>query len=107
MMTAMVGVLWAYDGWISLTPMAEEVRDPGRNVPRAMITGMATLVAVYLAMTLMYHAVLPMAEVASASARQGADKAVAAAYCGRLLGPKGVVGDLAPGDGLDLHLAER
>ena len=28
MMAAMVGVLWAYDGWINLTPLAEEVRDP-------------------------------------------------------------------------------
>ena len=39
MMAAMVGVLWAYDGWVNLTPLAEEVRDPGRNVPLAMIAG--------------------------------------------------------------------
>ncbi|MCA1685903.1 MAG: amino acid permease [Planctomycetia bacterium] len=90
MMAAMVGVLWAYDGWINLTPMAEEVRDPGRNIPRAMISGMVTLIALYLAMTLMYHAVLPMAEVASLSGAKSADKAVAATYCGRLLGPYGV-----------------
>ena len=41
MMAAMVGVLWAYDGWINITPLAEEVRDPGRNIPRALILGMA------------------------------------------------------------------
>ena len=35
MMAAMVGVLWAYDGWINLTPLAEEIRDPGRNIPGA------------------------------------------------------------------------
>src|SRR4051794_28585733 len=52
MMAAMVGVLWAYDGWINLTPLAEEVRDPGKNVPRAMILGMAVLIALYLAVTL-------------------------------------------------------
>jgi APA family basic amino acid/polyamine antiporter len=45
---------------------------------------------VYLAMTLSYHYVLPMADVASASADKGTDKAVAALYCGRLVGPKGV-----------------
>src|SRR5262249_54075865 len=28
-MTAMVGVLWAYDGWTNVTPLAEEIRDPG------------------------------------------------------------------------------
>ena len=67
MMAAMVSVLWAYDGWTNVTPLAEEIRDPGRNVPRALIWGMAVLIAVYLAMTLAYHYVLPMDEIASAS----------------------------------------
>lgn len=91
MMVAMVGVLWAYDGWINLTPLAEEVREPGRNIPRAMIFGMGTLIALYLAMTLVYHYVLPMREVASASTSEGVAKAVAAAYCGELLGSYGIV----------------
>src|SRR5579883_512185 len=50
-MTAMVGVLWAYVGWSNVTPLAEEIRDPGRNIPRALILGMAVLIAVYLGMT--------------------------------------------------------
>jgi APA family basic amino acid/polyamine antiporter len=90
MMAAMVGVLWAYDGWVNLTPLAEEVRDPGRNVPRAMILGMAVLIAIYLAVTLAYHWVLPLSEVAAASTDRGATKAVAAAYCSRLLGQPGI-----------------
>ena len=57
-------MLWAYDGWTNVTPLAEEIRDPGRNVPRALIWGMAVLIAVYLAMTLAYHYVLPMSEIA-------------------------------------------
>ena len=68
MMAAMVSVLWAYDGWTNVTPLAEEIRDPGRNVPRALIWGMAVLIAVYLAMTLAYHYVLPMDEIASPAA---------------------------------------
>jgi amino acid transporter len=91
MMVAMVGVLWAYDGWVNLTPLAEEVRDPGRNVPRALILGMAVLIVLYLSVTLVYHWVLPLAEVAAASTDRGAEKAVAAAYCYRLLGRPGVV----------------
>ena len=47
MMTAMVSVLWAYDGWTNVTPVAEEIRDPGRNVPR-VLWGMAVLITVYL-----------------------------------------------------------
>ena len=47
MMAAMVGVLWAYDGWTNVTPLAEEIRDPGRNIPRSLLMGMAVLIAVY------------------------------------------------------------
>ena len=89
MMAAMVGVLWAYDGWVNLTPMAEEVRDPERNIPRAMILGMAVLIALYVTMSLMYHAVLPLGEIASLSGIKQADKGVAAVYCDQLLGPSG------------------
>lgn len=91
MAVAMVGVLWAYDGWINLTPLAEEVRDPGRNIPRAMILGMITLITLYLAMTLVYHYVLPLPEIAAASSSQGVEKGVAAVYCGKLLGTYGVI----------------
>jgi amino acid transporter len=89
MMVGMVGVLWAYDGWMNLTPLAEEVRDPGRNIPRALGLGMATLVAVYLGATLAYHYVLPIPEVIAA--KGGATQAVAAKYCDTLLGRKGVL----------------
>jgi len=92
MMVAMVGVLWAYDGWTNVTPLAEEIRDPGKNIPRSLILGMAVLIAVYVAMTLAYHYVLPIGEVASASRQSGqVEKAVAAVYCRQLLGNPGVV----------------
>jgi basic amino acid/polyamine antiporter, APA family len=92
MMAAMVSVLWAYDGWTNVTPLAEEIRDPGRNVPRALIWGMAVLIAVYLSMTLAYHYVLPMIEIARASSSsKDFGHAVAAVYCDRLLGQPGFV----------------
>ncbi len=91
-MAAMVSVLWAYDGWLNVAPLAEEVRDPGRNIPRALILGMAVLIALYLGMTLAYHYVLPMAEVAEANREEGAtEKAIAAVYCRELLGSYGVI----------------
>jgi basic amino acid/polyamine antiporter, APA family len=91
MMTAMVSVLWAYDGWTNVTPLAEEIRDPGRNIPRALILGMAVLIAIYLGMTLAYHYVLPLDEVRSAS-RDTADfdRVTAAVYCKHLVGQPGV-----------------
>jgi amino acid transporter len=92
MMAAMVGVLWAYDGWVNITPLAEEIRNPDRNIPRSLILGMASLIVVYLGMTLAYHYVLPMTEVASADQGEGGiEKAVAAVYCRSLLGGYGVV----------------
>jgi amino acid transporter len=92
-MAAMVHVLWAYDGWVNVTPLAEEIRDPGRNVPRSLILGMATLIVVYLGMTLAYHYVLPMAEVADANREEERiEQAVAGVYCRSLLGEPGVLG---------------
>jgi basic amino acid/polyamine antiporter, APA family len=92
MMAAMVSVLWAYDGWAIVTPLAEEIREPGRNLPRALIFGTAVLIAAYLGMTLAYHFVLPMSEIAAASRDSDQfEKVSAAVYCNRLLGHPGVV----------------
>jgi amino acid transporter len=93
MMAAMVGVLWAYDGWSNVAPLAEEIRDPGRSIPFALLFGMAVLIAAYLGMTLAYHYVLPLKEVQTAS-REAAhfERAVAALYCDRLVGWWGVLG---------------
>jgi APA family basic amino acid/polyamine antiporter len=58
-----------------------------------LLSGTAVLIAVYVSMTLAYHYVLPMSEVASASREAGhVEKAVAAVYCQHLLGWRGVVG---------------
>jgi APA family basic amino acid/polyamine antiporter len=51
---------------------------------------MATLVVLYVTMTVMYHYVLPLPEVKSAGGAGGVSQAVAATYCRRLLGPGGV-----------------
>jgi APA family basic amino acid/polyamine antiporter len=90
-MAALVSVLWAYDGWVNLSELSEEIRDPGKNVPRALILGTIILIALYLGMTLVYHMVLPMDEIRHASAEKGSERAVAADFCRHLLGPLGVV----------------
>lgn len=90
-MVAMVSVLWAYDGWINTTQLAEEIRAPEENVPRALILGTSILIAIYLTMTVVYHMVLPMGEIATASTEKGSPRAVAADFCRRLLGAPGGV----------------
>src|SRR5713101_8636782 len=50
----MIAVFWAYDGWVYITWVAGEVKEPRRNVPRAMVLGVLTVGVIYLAMNLTY-----------------------------------------------------
>ena len=47
---AMVAVLWTFDGWIFVTYVAGEVKDPGKNIPLSIILCMAIILFVYLAL---------------------------------------------------------
>lgn len=62
---ALIAVMWAYDGWADLTFMAGEVRDPGRTLPRALLSGTVGIAVVYLIVNLAYLYVLPVDEMAS------------------------------------------
>lgn len=58
-LAAMVVLLWTYDGWSDLALVAGEVRDPGRNLGRAVLLGTALLVALYAAVQAAVGALLP------------------------------------------------
>lgn len=74
---AMLAALWAYDGWNNMPMAAGEIENAGRNVPRALIFGMAIVLTVYLLTNYAYFHALPVAEIASAnSANPVATKAV-------------------------------
>ncbi|WZL72536.1 amino acid permease [Clostridiaceae bacterium 35-E11] len=45
---AILGTLWAYDGWIGVTNMAGELKNPSKELPRAIILGVATVIIVYV-----------------------------------------------------------
>jgi basic amino acid/polyamine antiporter, APA family len=55
----LVAALWAYTAWHDLGFIAGEVRDPGRTLPRALVTGIGIVVAVYLVANAAYLYVLP------------------------------------------------
>lgn len=78
----MVSALWAFDGWASVTLSAGEIKDPQRNVPRALLIGTLLVIGIYLAATLAYTFVIPVGE-AKDSPRIAADVAK------RILGPLG------------------
>ena len=79
---ATVAVLWTFDGWIEITYVGGEVRDPGRVVPRSIILATLLAAALYLVVTLAFLYVLSPAGTA-ASALPASDAARAT------LGPLG------------------
>lgn len=64
---AMIAALWTYDGWYGLTCSAGEMRDPGRSLPRGLILGTLTVLALYLLLNLVYVRTLTVPEMAGAS----------------------------------------
>jgi APA family basic amino acid/polyamine antiporter len=62
---AMLGALWAYDGWNNVTPLAGEIRDPQRNMPRAFVGGMLVVGALYLFVNVAYFYALTPTAIAS------------------------------------------
>jgi APA family basic amino acid/polyamine antiporter len=64
---AMIAVLWPYDGWINLAPVAEEIREPQRNVPRALALGLGIVIVVYMGAILSYHLTLTTTHLAESA----------------------------------------
>jgi APA family basic amino acid/polyamine antiporter len=82
---ALVAALWAYDGWNNVAMVASEVRDPQRNLPRALIGGTLAVIAIYLLANAAYFRVLSPVEV-------GASPRVAGEMMRRILGSAGAGG---------------
>ncbi|HEY0728037.1 MAG TPA: amino acid permease, partial [Pyrinomonadaceae bacterium] len=79
---AMIGALWAYDGWNNITFLAGEVKNPGRNLPLALIGGGFLVMALYLFVNVNYYHVLTPTQIADVPG----SSSVAAEVVRRLLG---------------------
>ena len=79
---AMLGALWAYNGWNEVTYVAEEVKHPQRNLPLALIGGLGVIVTLYVFVNVAYFYVLTPTEVAGVPA----SSAVATEVITRVLG---------------------
>jgi len=69
---AMVGALWAYDGWNNVSMVSSEIQDPGRNLPKSLIYGTGAVIFTYLLINVAYFYVLTPRQVAD-SHRLAAD----------------------------------
>lgn len=83
---AMLGALWGYDGWNTLTHVGGEVRDPQRNIPRALIGGVALIMVLYVFVNAAYFWVLSPEAVANVPA----SSSVALEAAVRFLGPAAI-----------------
>jgi APA family basic amino acid/polyamine antiporter len=62
---AVIGALWSYNGWADVSFVAEEVREPGRTLPRALIGGSVLIIGLYLLVNAGYFYALDPTAVAS------------------------------------------
>ena len=79
-LTAMISVLWAYEGWQYVTFSAGEVKDPQRTFPRGIMLGTLALIFIYCFANIAYVAALGPERVAES-------RTVAADAVGALMGP--------------------
>lgn len=61
---ALIPVMFTYSGWNAAAYVAEEIRDPNRNVSRALALGAGAVVAIYLLLNVVYLVVIPVGELA-------------------------------------------
>ena len=64
--TALIAIMWTYDGWADLSFLGGEVKNPGRTLPLALILGTAGIVLVYLLLNVAYIYLVPLPEMAGA-----------------------------------------
>ena len=87
----LIAVLFAYDGWINVGAIAGEMKNPGKDLPKAIVGGLSLVMAVYLLINVAYLWVLPANELAQYSSPASA---VAEAIFGPLGGKFITVGIL-------------
>ena len=63
-MAALVAALWAYDGWNDLNMVSGEISNPGRNIPIALIAGVALVAFLYMGINAAVQYVMPAAAIA-------------------------------------------
>lgn len=62
---ALVSVLWAFDGWNSVTYLSGEVKNAARNIPIALVTGTIAVLIIYVVTNLAYMYVMPISKIAT------------------------------------------
>jgi len=67
---AMLSALWAYDGWLDISFVTGEIKNPKRNVPLAIIFGVCITMFVYVLINFVYMHVVPLEQLAAVGQNQ-------------------------------------
>ena len=85
MAVALQGVIFAYDGWTGVVYFSGEVREPGRQIPRALVGGLLATMSLYVLLNLAFLAVLPVDALAASPLAAASAAAVVFGTKGGLL----------------------
>lgn len=72
---AMLGTLWAYDGWINVGNIAGELKNPKKDLPKSIILGLTTAIVVYILINMALLNIMPVSNIV-ASDKPASDAAV-------------------------------
>lgn len=64
---AILGTLWAYDGWIDVTNIAGELKNPAKEMPRAIILGVLFIISIYVLISVAMLNVMPIEQITSSA----------------------------------------
>lgn len=94
---ALIPVMFTYSGWNAAAYVAEEIRDPGRNVPRALALGTLAVVLIYVLVNVLYLYVFPAGELAGiqGSVLDVVAERLLGAAAGNVMGVVGIISLLA------------
>ncbi len=79
---ALQAVIFTYDGWSAMIYFSEEVKEPGKNIPRAMFGGVTVVIAIYILLNIAFLRVVPLPTIAG-------EKLAAGVVAQHLFGPYG------------------
>ena len=64
---AMLGTLWAYDGWVGVVNIAGELKNPKKDIPKSIILGLTVIMIIYVLFNLAIINIIPITDVLSSN----------------------------------------
>jgi len=83
-LTIMLSVFWAYDGWVDIAAITGEIKNPKRNVPLAIVSGVSIAIVLYVLVNYAYMQVVPLEQLAAVGENQIGAAVVATTLLGSI-----------------------